>query len=430
MNVRLGTRPSVTVGELEAYRRAQLAQTLTFVGRSSPYYAAHLSGKAITPETARAHLRRLPVMTGQSWQDSRAAIRTGTPAGAVVGYTSGTTGEPAAFLSSPTERAELARLQAARRSEGLTLSFTSVNHGSAAFGGFTTGVVPQPLVTEAQYEQVALMLERATEPYASLEPVRGLEGTLFRIKELTLYLMERRGRLDDLGIKAVTVGRNLLSPAWRRRLEDWWGAEVRSVYGFSELRVCNAASCGVCGYHHMPPTGLAEILPLHDDSPVRPGERGRLVVTAFHPYVQLEPRLRYYPGDLAELAPEPCIRWGEHGFRPLGREQHSITLPGSGDLICPADVHPALADHPDVHRFHPTPPPTEIFSKDEVGTPRFRLEATEGGAELHVELRHDPLVWPEKAARAQQEITDSLLLPHTVDVVVHGPGRLGKVRNI
>lgn len=154
------------------------------------------------------------------------------------------------------------------------------------------------------------------------------------------------------------------------------------------------------------------------------------MVTAFHPYVQLEPRLRYYPGDLAELAPEPCIRWGEHGFRPLGREQHSITLPGSGDLICPADVHPALADHPDVHRFHPTPPPTEIFSKDEVGTPRFRLEATEGGAELHVELRHDPLVWPEKAARAQQEITDSLLLPHTVDVVVHGPGRLGKVRNI
>ncbi|MFD0573445.1 hypothetical protein ACFQ0T_34705 [Kitasatospora gansuensis] len=84
----------MTVGELEAYRRAQLAQTLTFVGRSSPYYAAHLSGKAITPETARAHLRRLPVMTGQSWQDSRAAIRTGTPAGAVVGYTSGTTGEP------------------------------------------------------------------------------------------------------------------------------------------------------------------------------------------------------------------------------------------------------------------------------------------------------------------------------------------------
>ncbi|MFJ5927712.1 hypothetical protein ACIQF6_34465 [Kitasatospora sp. NPDC092948] len=351
---------------------------------------------------------------------------------AVLGYTSGTTGEPTAFLSTPKEHAELDRLQASRASEGLTLSFTSTNHGSAAFGGFTNGVVPQPLVTAAQYEHVALMLERRTEPYSSLSRVTGLEGTLFRVKELTLYLMERRGRLDDLGIKVITVGRNLLSPGWRDRLERWWGAEIRCVYGFSELRVCNAVTCPTCTYHHMPPTGLAEVLPMDDDrSPVQPGGRGRLAVTAFHPYVQLEPRLRYYPGDLALLAPEPCPKWGEHGFRPLGREQHSVVAAG-GELVCPADVYSAVADHPDVHRFHPTPPPQpmKIFSQDEVGSPRVRLERTDDGVELHVELRQDPLVWPEKAARAQRQIADGLRLPGAVNVVVHGPGRLGKVRNI
>jgi phenylacetate-coenzyme A ligase PaaK-like adenylate-forming protein len=154
---------------------------------------------------------------------------------------------------------------------------------------------------------------------------------------------------------------------------------------------------------------------------VNAGGRGALVVTAFHPYVQLEPRIRYRPGDVVELSREPCPVWGELGFRPLGRENRCLVT--DGEIISPADCFCSLADLPQVAVVsEPEVPGALDGHYDEAGSPRFSLRRGNDRIELHVELRFAPRVWAEEAALVQSAVRTSL--GDRVSVVVHGPGEL------
>jgi hypothetical protein len=359
-------------------------------------------------------------------------MRTGPLGGASYGYTSGSTGTPSIFLSIPEELDHLNSIGSASRADRKrTLVFTQSHHGPAGFSGFPENLHSHPLIYPENLEQVALVLEREVEPFASLQQIQALAGTLNRIKELTLFLMHRRGRVDDLGITKITVGRHILSPLWKHRLETWWGAQVDVGYGFSEMRQCNSLQCKVCGYFHIPPTGFVEVLEVSDKSPVAPGARGLLAVTGFHPYFTVEPRVRYIPGDLAELAPHPCPRWGELGFRPIGRQRDSIPLSSAPGWLGPVDVYAAVADQADAYRFKPpvyrTQPLKSGYDEliySETGSPRFILQ-TGATPRICVELRYDPMVWPDQAMQASAAIGDAIT--YDIDVSVHGPGHLGEI---
>jgi phenylacetate-coenzyme A ligase PaaK-like adenylate-forming protein len=406
--------------DLAAYRAAQLGNTLLFIAESSPYYRALLGRRELSDMSPDAVLSRLPVMTSDRWAAARGALRTGPVSHATLGYTGNTTTRlPSPFLNTPRELGAVRAVTGARPSVPELILVGRGGHGPAGLAGFDYDAVVLSLCSPKHYEQVEVLLEHAAEPFASMPRIGAIDSSLVRVKALSLYLLRHRGRMDDLGISRITVGRNILSPRWRSRLETWWAAGIRPAYGFSEMRMCNSAECQECGYYHMPPTGLAEIL--DEDrgwEPVRAGGRGMLAVTGFYPFIELEPRIRYLPGDVAELAPTACPRWAEHGFRPIGRRQDSARLPVTGNWVGPVDIYAALADHPAVNSVV-TPAMISEGLDELTSSPRFRIEAG-NPVRLHVEFRISPLVWEKEWTAARNEIQEQL--PDGVELVPHEPG--------
>ena len=414
--------------DLRGFRLAQLANTLGFAGAKSPYYRDLLAGIDLPPSNPMDVLATLPPLDSNDWAMVRTQLRTGPLTGAQVGFTSGTTSQPTPYVTVSRELEAYRAMAGNQSGDKLTLVLSNVNHGVGGLAGLSEGCIISRISEPQHFAQASALLEHEQEPYASLPRVGVIDGALFQVRALSLYLLERRGRLDDLGVKQIYVGRNILSEGWKARLSEWWGAEVRSSYGFSEMRVCNAGECDECGYYHMPPTGLVEVLDdEHDWRPVEPGARGLLAMTGFYPFVEIEPRIRYVPGDMAQLAAEPCPRWNEHGFRPLGRRSKSARMESDGRWICPADVYCALADEVAVQHSAPSSLASMNDRKfDDAGVPNFKLE-TGTRARLHVELRFVPTVWPHEAENVRLALQAKI--PEGVEIVLHTPGSLGQMEN-
>ncbi|MFJ5229963.1 hypothetical protein ACIQBJ_08660 [Kitasatospora sp. NPDC088391] len=400
---------------LTEQRLVGLARTLTRVRADSPYYRGLIPDGVITPAQAPAVLRRLPVLDAAAWSEVRHDLRTSDFEGIVTGFTNGTSGLPKVFYST---RAERAAMEASLpRSGGRRLHLAGLSHGAVVGAGVVDGEDFVPLLSMSYFDLAAEMIAGGA---ADGTRVRVLAvSSVQHLKILTLRMKRRFGDLAAFGIETIEVRRQFLSPEWDIRLREWWGADIEVVYGFSELRMCNARKCRSCGHHHFPPSCTAEVVDPADPDTYTPlGGRGTLLVTAFHPYVEFEPRLRYRPGDLVELARKPCPERGEPGFLPLGREADCISLGTPGRYLTPADCVPALADTPHIalgfHHGHADEP--------EAGSPRFRLADGPAGRALHVELRFDPIVWPGEARAVAESVARKL--PADVSVVLHAPGQL------
>ena len=408
---------------LARHRLSALAATLRFVQQHSPFYRELLAGRSIDENNARDVLAELPVFTADGWQRQRAGLRTGPPVGTVVGFTSGTTAVPRPYLSTAAERQAFAAASVSGGDE-VVLNLVGLNHGLQPVDVYPATVLTIPLLDDGHFENAARILERRDEPYASMPPVTTVAGSLRMVKHLSLYLRRRHESLTHLGVSRLSVFRHLLSPTWRARLELWWGARVDTSYGSSELSACGFQQCGDCGHYHPAPSGLVEFVDPRDPSvPVGPGGRGTVVVTVFFPFIQLEPRLRYRPGDLVQIADQPCPRWGEFGFRVLGREQHAVWSPDAAGWVTPADCFEAVADLPEVAVSHDTPQSAADPRLHEAGSPRIALRADGGGVALDVELRYDPLVWPAEAERVRRTVHARMPVAG-VAVHTHGQGQL------
>jgi hypothetical protein len=406
---------------LTEQRLIGLARTLTRLRADSPFYRPLIPQLDIGPDNDPGLLRQLPWLDPAGWASVREQLRTSTFEGVVTGFTNGTSGVPKAFYSTEAERSAL---RAQRAGDGRRrLQLVGFNHGAvvgldlAGEGDFV------PLLSMRYFDLAADLIANGA-PDGSR--IRVLGGTARQLKDLTLHMLRRFGDISGFGVKTLEVGREFLSPGWEARLRQWWRADIDVVYGFSELRMCNALRCQVCAHHHFPPSCVAEVVdPADPDRYVPLGGRGSLLVTALHPYVEFEPRIRYRPGDLVQLASQPCPTWGEPGFLPLGREVHCLPVGGSGGFLTPADVISALGDLPQVAVSPRHLYPDADQRHHEAGSPRFTLMNGGAGPEVHLELRCDPQVWPQEA----QAVADTAraALPAGTRVVLHSPGQLENV---
>ena len=418
---------SPPAGGLPEYRKSALAATLRFAKLNSPFYGKLLEGhEEITETTAAEMLLSLPSLSADEWLSKREEIRTGQISDVVIGYTGGSTGLPQPFLSTAAERrAVRAIAKDVPQFVRPVLNLVGASHGIQAAEDFGPAAVTVPLVSSApDLELVSNILERTVPPYTGLAPFEALCGSVYRVAILSMYLLERRGRVDDLGVQRLIIDR-VPSVRWRGLLERWWKARVEVLYGFSELRMCNSRTCEYCGRFHLPPTCLGEVLDPDSHSPIdESSRRGMLCVTAFYPFVQLEPRIRYRSGDLVELAEEACPFWGERGFAILGRERFAVRV-GSDDWLTPVDCYMTIADIPDVARSEFA---SGFFTGgdpryQECATPRFSLQESPDGIVMHVELRYDPLAWPHRAQELREQI--ARMLPVSgVTVALYRPGTL------
>jgi phenylacetate-CoA ligase len=132
-------------------------------------------------------------------------------------------------------------------------------------------------------------------------------------------LLKRRGVLDDV---AGTIGRLLLlgevnTPALRRRLGQWWGADVYDAsYGSTETGTL-AASCDRGNQHLLTTTNYCELSTPEGLTTPTAGAAGTLVVTPLHQ--QARPLLRLDTGDQVAVSATGC---------PCGRPTPTITVQG------------------------------------------------------------------------------------------------------
>lgn len=219
---------------------------------------------------------------------------------------------------------------------------------------------------------------------------------------LTAHLLERGVDPRRFGIRGISTTGFRLSPHWRARVKEAWGAPVFDNFSLSELPSA-ALECTACGFNHwLPPPVWPEVIDPLTHRPLKRGV-GVLVVTTLWPCVQAMPLLRYWTGDLVELGPR-CAEAKAQGIRFRGRERQSLgLLVAAQDVVDALEAEPLVARHP-----HPVEQLGLVRSVD-CGAVKYELARVKRDVVVRVELKFDPKAYPAEADALGWRIAHALL---------------------
>lgn len=181
------------------------------------------------------------------------------------------------------------------------------------------------------------------EPRVSL-----ISGGASGVFELTNHVT--RAGIDcrrDFAVRHIALEGDHITPRWRQVLESTWGATIHARYSMSEI-FGGATHCAACGGYHFDPHVVPEIVDRETKERL-PSGTGVLVLTSLFPFVQLQPMIRYWTGDLFRLDPDRC--WSP-SYDFLGRLDHSLFWPAGATVPLLAGVHviEAVDDIPEASR--------------------------------------------------------------------------------
>ena len=325
-------RLSWDAGQLDAHRRAGLADTLAHAVERSPWHATRLSVLGsdldrVEPDdlsglptmskrdlmanwddivtdgrldlaTARAHMTRLDADGPAALLDEYHVLTTG-----------GSTGEPGVFCWSLDETlvwgASFMRLTAtAGLGPPLRTAWVgarSLRHPSAALAVLAGVLAGNPATTELSVpidQPAAAIVARLNE----IQP-----DSLWVVSSALPTLVEaaQRGALR-IDVQRVSVGGDVLDPAAATAAADVFGADVLEGYPTTDVGHIAQQAPGERGLYINDDLLIVELVDDHD-RPVQPGEwSDHLLVTSLHH--RTLPLIRYRIDDRVCLHPEP----GEH----------------------------------------------------------------------------------------------------------------------
>lgn len=119
---------------------------------------------------------------------------------------------------------------------------------------------------------------------------------------LSRFILEAQIPVPNL--KLIIGNAEPFTPAQREFVERAFRAPTKNTYGMSEM-VCAASECEHGRMHLWPEAGVYEVLKDDSDSPVAPGEPGRLVCTGL--LNDAMPLIRYETGDRVAIEPESAV---------------------------------------------------------------------------------------------------------------------------
>jgi phenylacetate-CoA ligase len=125
-------------------------------------------------------------------------------------------------------------------------------------------------------------------------------GHVTAFEMILKFLETNNKRVDNIKLNSIITNAEYLSPKTKIRLGDYFNTPVLSRYSSEEVGIIahqtisspNKFVANHASYH-------IEILNLNNDSPVKSGEYGRIVITDFFNYAM--PLIRYDTGDVAKL---------------------------------------------------------------------------------------------------------------------------------
>ncbi|MDA2803649.1 phenylacetate--CoA ligase family protein [Nocardiopsis suaedae] len=408
---------------LDALQAALAHRTVAHARANVPWYRDH-------PEYARWALPEgalgpaIELMSGLPVLDR--AVVAATPARFVaedvtlgaLGHTSGSTGTPLQVRRS-VEEAEFTSAYFASLSEPLarghrrpiSLNLPNAYHGTplrlpAPGLSLSSGVTDDLLLAETAR---ALTARYDLPGYGT--HVEYLSGLVNHVLLLTGHLMEQGTDPRSLGLRGVSVAGGAAAPHWRHFLHRAWGCRVTDRFSLTEV-LGGASRCPGCDLFHLDPHVYGEVLEPGSDAPVTEGP-GRLVLTAFHPFVQMQPMIRYDAGDLVMRSKNGC--GPTPAFEFLGKHGRAVTLEHQGRrrwLLFPAELNAVLAELPDVRAVEWASHVRSVRDRTLGGLPyaRARLDASCRPPELRVEveLRYGPHFHPERAEEVGSRVAARL----------------------
>ena len=381
-----------SIDALHAFQDELLPETITNAVKTS-FFREHWSGCELK-NISRATLANLPTVGKEHIRAAGEAAqnRTGVICNDV--FTTGTTGNPLITVRSDREQEfirdffmrQLRERPAARCLRGL--EFKNPYHGHLIG-------VPAPIHYHrvSIYDAGSFEYGRATllrcHKDANVEDrcsvLAGLERCL---RAFTLDTIQQfPNGFPPTALRLVVSYSQYLTAAWRRRLQDTWGAPVVDRFGVSEV-FGGASQCLNCGWYHFEPFVIPEVVGARSAQVLSTGV-GLLALTALYPFQEAQPLVRYLTGDLVEVTHELSCRPGTTAIKPLGRARYGVAEPDSDRwLITPASVLEAVDEIPEIARTPRFAGVSQIRDPHAIGHPKYRTRWSNGpsGLEVKIEL--------------------------------------------
>ena len=369
------TRTRCSPEELSLHQRGLLDALLSHAVATSPFYR-----RTLGPDPAGASLSELPTLSKQALmahfddivtepaprlaaaQAHLTGPRADEPLGDhLVFSTSGSTGEPAVFVSSRVEFAcwvgallrtlYLLGVHPQLRIAGLG-SPSGMHISRHLVAGLLAGSPPSAPQTSA-----ALPLPQIVAAYNACRP-EVLVG--YPSMQALLAQEQLAGRLH-IAPSIVAYAGEVLTPDMRARIQEAWRVEPAGMYSTTEAAMIASACAAGVGMHLWEDLALIEVVDEHDQ-PVPPGVPGhRVLLTNLVNRVQ--PLIRYAISDLATLAdgPNPTGMPFRRLADVTGRTDDVVHLPGRGGGTVAVSPHRLRAPWPRSPRCAstrsaPTPP--------------------------------------------------------------------------
>ncbi|NET90811.1 MAG: CoF synthetase [Kamptonema sp. SIO1D9] len=430
-----------------ALQRHLLEKTLAHAHITTPFYQKPVYQESLAFENnAPPDLRCWPVITRADLVVDPDAFLAKDATFGSVSHTSGCTGPSLSVYKSKAELQFLwdyhLRLMkpvvSALTSRPLVLSMPNLYHGTPvrvpSIGKvFVTGVTDDLLL----HDTASLLNRRFSIPGHD-ECFSIISGLGYQMLFFTNFLLEQGIDPASFEIKSINIVGGYISERGREYLADAWGAIIFDRFSLTES-AGGATRCHKCGYFHLDPHVIGEVLDA-DGQPITSGV-GRLVLTQLYPFIQMQPLIRYDTGDLVRLIDSDCHHFMTFEF--AGKASNSVVWVRNGRTSWPllsVDLYEAISDIPDIRRFEQFSNVRSVTDTSVGSLPIFTVKP-EGKDPLTItitfELRYASTFYPKRVDELRRAIVAELLAarPELTDVyqsegVVFdiqfvGPGKLG-----
>lgn len=238
----------------------------------------------------------------------------------------------------------------------------------------------------------------------------GLES---QVRIATCKLVEAGFDFGRSRVAALITTGDFVTGRIRRWLEATWNAPLRSRYSLSEV-FGGADRCTDCGAYHCDPHLVPEVIDPFHGTIVERGT-GVLVLTCLYPFVQKQPMVRYFTGDVVTVVGTDCPV-DRPGFELRGRLSSCVlesTPAGAELLLAGHDLYDVLDELPDVNASSMFPGVVGVADRSALGHVKARVEHESASVPrkitVSVELRYAHYLHPERARAVTDAIRDALL---------------------
>lgn len=377
------------------FRNMLIQQTISEAVKTK-CYAELYEGINIGEVCDVSDLAALPIITKERLRSFENEWSTSCADAAYIQNTSGSTGEPLFIYRSAQEAnfiwkffAECVSDEVPQR-KPLQLNIAIPQHGSPTAIPGHVFVLSSATTDEKLVEHTLTLLRKRFSIPGVSERVSILAGSHLPILLLTNYILEHEIDSSEFAVRLIALTGRYLTQRWRETLERVWQAAVLDRYSLSEVFGA-ASSCPLCTGYHFDLHVVPEIVDIDTKQPISEGI-GVLLLTSLHPFVQTQPIIRYWTGDMFELKPTACP---SPGYFLRGRLVHALFSPQTSRMLFSGiDLIEAIDDIPSVNRTTHFRDVGSLKYEKAVGMPYVRGRLRETNEKLVVDLDVEVIFTP------------------------------------